>query len=489
MSVALLTVAAFVLAYLLYQIVDSLFLSPLARSRIPGPKLFALTGLRLAYEDYKGDRSRTFLKLHQKYGPVVRVGPNEVIFNSTSALRSIYGAGSGFERTDFYRPFDVYGRRNMFSFSSSKDHGDRKRLLAHAYSKSSLLKGENAALVEKKVRECMGFLDRERESGNVIEVFSMLHFFAIDAITEFLYGSFGRTTCLEGSDRDLISDIVDKARRRLTWFSIHLPGFTSWLYSRKGIAGRIASCFYPMKPPTTYTGIRLHARKAVDDFSHASEAEKSHESALVSKVWKSRYDRKKGPGLDELDIASELADHLLAGIDTTSDSTMFLIWCLSLPGNEKYQQKLIDEVQKIPNDQLNADSIPRVEVADTLPYTDAVIKETLRLFAPLPGSEPRSLPTASTIDGYVIPPRTVVSMSPYTLHRNPEVFENPSEFNPDRWLDETGDTTEMRKWFWAFSSGARMCIGLQYGISSFPPPPASSSSSFFFFFFFFFFKC
>jgi cytochrome P450 len=53
-------------------------------------------------------------------------------------------------------------------------------------------------------------------------------------------------------------------------------------------------------------------------------------------------------------------------------------------------------------------------------------------------------------------------MSPYTLHRNAEVFPDPLVFKPERWLGECGDLAEMKKWFWAFSSGGRMCIGLQY---------------------------
>jgi len=49
-------------------------------------------------------------------------------------------------------------------------------------------------------------------------------------------------------------------------------------------------------------------------------------------------------------------------------------------------------------------------------------------------------------------------MSPFSLHRNPDVFKDPLDFNPDRWLDAS---VEMKKWFWAFSSGGRMCIGMQ----------------------------
>src|SRR3978361_1104922 len=109
-----LAVALLALGSLCWIVIESLYINP--KSKIPGPKIYALTGWRLAYDDYRGTRTRTIHKLHQQYGPVVRIGPNEVHFNSLTALRKIYGAGSGFERTSFYRMFDVYGRQNLFTF-------------------------------------------------------------------------------------------------------------------------------------------------------------------------------------------------------------------------------------------------------------------------------------------------------------------------------------------------------------------------------------
>lgn len=457
MAVAPIALGTFVVAVVLYNLFSSLFFSPL--SRIPGPKSFALTRAKLAYEDYRGTRTRTIHALHQKYGPVVRIGPDEVAFSSISAVRTIYGAGSGFERTAFYHMFEAYGRKNMFSFSAVKEHGERKKLFAHAYAKSAMLKGDNATMIERKVKLFLDLLERE---GPTSEIFSTLHYFSLDNISEFLYGKFGKTSCLEGSrkDRELIGDILDIARRKLSWYSVHLPGFTKWLYSQTGLAGNIAKHFYPMNLPTTYTGIRLHAMKACQMFSQAPEDEKAEKKPLIAKLWAHHRSQKEN-GIDDLDIASECADHLLAGIDTTSDTLMFLIWALSRPENRQFQEKLIQEVRQIPAEALNAAGIPRAEICDKLLYVDAVIKETLRLYAPLPGSEPRSLPTPITIDGYVLPPRTTVSISPYALHRNPDVFKDPLTFNPHRWLESSQDSAEIRKWFWAFSSGGRMCIGMQ----------------------------
>ena len=135
----LLVFSAILLATAYHLLIEPLYLNP--KSKIPGPKSYALTKLRLALEDFQGTRTRTIHALHQKYGPIVRVGPNEIHFNSLNALRTIYGAGSGFERTWFYRMFDAYGRQNLFTFHSVKEHSDRKKLVANAYSKSLMLKG------------------------------------------------------------------------------------------------------------------------------------------------------------------------------------------------------------------------------------------------------------------------------------------------------------------------------------------------------------
>jgi len=92
--------------------------------------------------------------------------------------------------------------------------------------------------------------------------------------------------------------------------------------------------------------------------------------------------------------------------------------------------------------------------------------ETLRLHSPIPGIEPRISPNiagGSTLGPYTnIPGGVRVSSMPYTLHRNTTVFPDPETFNPLRWLPShtsEDQLKEMHRWFWAFGSGGRMCIG------------------------------
>ncbi|EKG14889.1 Cytochrome P450 [Macrophomina phaseolina MS6] len=185
-----LAITAALTATLYHCIIYPLFISPL--SRIPGPKLYALTRWRLAWEDWTGRRTRTIHALHAQYGPVIRIGPNEVHFNSLSALRTIYGPGSGFGRTDFYRMFDVYGQQNLFTFHTSAAHAARKKLLAHAYSKSAIVRGPVAAMIESKISDFLALLSSssstttaERSDAIPLEIFTALHYYSLDTITAF----------------------------------------------------------------------------------------------------------------------------------------------------------------------------------------------------------------------------------------------------------------------------------------------------------------
>lgn len=84
--------------------------SPL--NKLPGPILARYTSWPLKWHQFRADRTRYVHSLHLKYGPVVRVAPNEVVFASLGAVKEIYcSAGSGYDKTEFYNLFTIFGRR------------------------------------------------------------------------------------------------------------------------------------------------------------------------------------------------------------------------------------------------------------------------------------------------------------------------------------------------------------------------------------------
>lgn len=85
-------------------------LSPM--NKIPGPTLARYTSLILKWHEFNTNRRKYVHDMHLKYGPVVRIAPNEVAFASLGAVKEIYcSGGSGYDKTEFYDLFKVYGRR------------------------------------------------------------------------------------------------------------------------------------------------------------------------------------------------------------------------------------------------------------------------------------------------------------------------------------------------------------------------------------------
>ncbi len=94
-------------------VIYRLFFAPL--SKFPGPKITAVTQLWMMYHEFKGDRTVIIDQLHSRYGPVVRVSPDEVSLNNYEGLREIYGIKSTFSKSSFYDLFVYYNTRNTFT--------------------------------------------------------------------------------------------------------------------------------------------------------------------------------------------------------------------------------------------------------------------------------------------------------------------------------------------------------------------------------------
>lgn len=84
------------LCYVVYQV----YLHPL--SAIPGPFWAKLSRLWMTKHSWNGDMSVTMIALHQKHGDLVRTGPNEVSVSDLAAIKTIYGAGTHFRKSDWY---------------------------------------------------------------------------------------------------------------------------------------------------------------------------------------------------------------------------------------------------------------------------------------------------------------------------------------------------------------------------------------------------
>jgi cytochrome P450 len=101
--------------------------------------------------------------------------------------------------------------------------------------------------------------------------------------------------------------------------------------------------------------------------------------------------------------------------------------------------------------------IPEQEDTDALPYTSAVIDESLRLYPPI-WLYPRDVVADDTLGGFDIPGGTSLLLSPLVSHRNPDVWDNPEAFDPRRFLPGS-DASGHRGAYFPFGGGPRMCLG------------------------------
>lgn len=163
---------------------------------------------------------------------------------------------------------------------------------------------------------------------------------------------------------------------------------------------------------------------------------------------------------DELDweVTNELLRHkvhtlLFAGHETTAQGLTFALYLLS-----RYPQ--VGRRLRAELDAQLGGSTPTVEDVRDLPYLDAFIRESWRLYPPA-YSVVREALEADSLSGYDVPAGSTVMVFSYGIQRNPRVWDRPYAFEPERWMDD-GPTVESDYAFMPFGAGPRRCAGEQF---------------------------
>ena len=163
----------------------------------------------------------------------------------------------------------------------------------------------------------------------------------------------------------------------------------------------------------------------------------------------------QGVGMSERQVRDEVMTLLLAGHETTA---LALSWAfLLLDRNPGARDRLEAELAAVLGDgPASPDDVP------ALPYTQAVVNETLRLYPPAYVTGREAI-RDTTIGGTRIPKRHIVLISMYTTHRDPRFFPEPDAFRPERWLDGL-EKRLPRGAFIPFGMGSRKCVGASFAM-------------------------
>jgi len=161
-------------------------------------------------------------------------------------------------------------------------------------------------------------------------------------------------------------------------------------------------------------------------------------------------DSESGAALDDLQLRNETITFLLAGHETTANALTWTFYLISQ--HPEVEKRLHAELTDVLGGR-----IPTLADVPKLTYTKTVIQESMRLYPPIWIIERRVI-KEDMIGGYTLPAGSAVVISPYVLHRHPEFWERPEEFDPSRF------ETQPPAAYIPFGAGPRSCIGSEFAM-------------------------
>ncbi|KAJ5099918.1 benzoate 4-monooxygenase cytochrome P450 [Penicillium argentinense] len=428
-----------------------LFFHPLRK--IPGPKLAAITHVYEFYYNCVRDGRYIFQieKMHQKYGPIVRITPNEVHIIDPFFYDEIYAASSR-RRDKSVRVAQASGVLGSMVATVPHDHHRiRRGILSEFFSRRSIL--TMTPIIDKYLQKLGDRLGQFHNGKTVIRLDNALNAFTSDIITEYCYGNSWGFLDDENFRSDTRSALLEVAN------TIHLGSFFPWLIVLiRKIPIHLLRRLQPGKA-TIFEAMEAIFNQAASSMNKGKQYGIKTETS-EKRIQQNMFDKLISPDVPAEERTLErLQDEGLlvlgAGTETVAHTLTTSVFYLSLNTDVLY--RLREELkQKLPTP---TSTVSLLEL-ERLPYLTAVVYESLRLaYGPLIRM-PRIAPTESLRYGeYVIPPGTPMSSITYFIHRDPTLFPNPDKFDPKRWL-QGAQSEDLKRYIVNFTKGSRACLGI-----------------------------
>lgn len=300
----------------------------------------------------------------------------------------------------------------------------------------------------------------EKHNGSdagVLNIYALLSASTMDVVTGYIFGLSASTNFINDPKKlDWFLDLYT-SRHGYSFWPQEFPRFTSFLETWFG---------YRLSPKWVDEAngeieeLTMDMCKAAENQLTSSSSKPEDVPAVYQQLHQTLSKEAKAKDLSVREhLASEVLDHLAAGFDTSGITLDYIVHELSQ--HKDIQTRLQKELQTL-SPRIIASSLPGLpdpKTVDALPFLHAVVWETLRLHSAIPGPQPRFAPAQGCHLGpdkeYFIPGGVRVSASAGLLHANEDVYEQASQWRPQRWLDMDKLDVEKRKdmesrWFWAF---------------------------------------
>ncbi|KAH8664069.1 cytochrome P450 [Xylariales sp. PMI_506] len=443
--------------WVVYQLLKALYnISPLhPLSKVPGPKLAAATYLPEFYHDVVlgGRYTHTIRKMHETYGPFVRISPNATHCNDVNFIDEVFAVGGRKRDKPWHQINGVARNSSGFTTKDHDLHRMRRAPVAKFFSQGMILRLEDE--VSTGVRKLCDKLIAESGRNKVIDVASAYSCFTTDTISTYCFGeSFG-----------LLDQEDWTPNYRAATLSVLKPGFVFRFFPQLAMFVKLGEWFINYLP--TDVALLIHTMKV-----HIPNVVQKTKADMAAGI---RYER---PTIFASLFESDLAKHektddrmsneavalMGAGTETTSWTLAVLTYhLLSQPDK---LARLTAELNDAVSDPL---TLPPWTVLEKLPYLGAVIQEGLRLSY---GVSERTLREPMGEDlvyrgefnkkpvELVLPRGYAIGMTAALVHHDESVFPDSNSFIPERWLDENNRRNkDPERGQLAFGRGSRGCLG------------------------------
>ncbi|KAG1747161.1 cytochrome P450 [Suillus paluster] len=422
---------------------------PLAR--YPGPIPCRISKFWMAWVSRDGKQHQYYSRLHQTYGDVVRIGPNELSIRDVNAIAPLMGP-NGLPKGPHWdgRMAEQSAIRALISVRDPVEHSRRRKPWGRAFS-CAALKGYEEIL-GKRVQQFVTMLEQQTKPVNLAQCISH---FTFDFMSDMAFG--GGSEMLRDGDKDNTWHLLESGLPTALVLS-HLPWLGKYYVKLPGIGEDLKK--FRMFCQERAMLRRTQGSQSKDLFHY-----------LIDEAGLERHS--SPPTFAE--VASDGVLAIVAGSDTTATTLSSLFW--SLLSNPETYLRLQAEVDRFfppGEDSLSTVHHPQMS------YLNAVINETLRLFPPVLGGSQRGVPIGGDgkfVGPYFLPDGTSAFVHFYSLHRDPRNFSpSPDTFWPERWLKpeeraalSSFDSKGLEKFpivhdtkaFIPFSFGPANCVGKQ----------------------------
>lgn len=402
----------------------------------PGPFLASFTRLWKVISTASGNTHLEHIELHRKYGPFVRIAPNEISVSSPEAARTLLSAGKRFHKTDFYGVFPPPENPDIFTEIREDVHAQKKRVANVPYSMAAMqqlspfINDTIEAFMSKIDQHVDAHHDRATKAGSVFDLGAYLHYFAFDVLGEVAFSrSFGFLA--EGRDVDNAIKTIDKSQ------------------AYNGIIGQIPELDHLLRRnplwkfiPALSTKNALITRMALEEMEHRRPFSK--DNAGLARSGDGRRDLmasliqghlKDPERFAEGDVFAVAHGAIFAGSDSTASTMQSFFW--HVLSDARVYAALTAEMEAAVRDGVipSSGNLSWAE-SQALPYFQACLREAMRVRPAVGLNITRYVPPEGVeLDGKFFPGGTRIAANGWVLHRDRGVFgDDVDVYRPERWL-------------------------------------------------------